>query len=102
MFKAIFATATAALVAVSFGSSAYAGLISNGTRNNGLSLNGWQNGMSINGIRENGWSNGVSVNGMGLNGIRENGWTNGLSLNGTAPAATSFEIDGIELPAHVR
>lgn len=83
MFKAIFATATAALVAVSFGSSAYAGLISNGTHANGLSLNGWQNGMS-------------------LNGIKENGWNNGMDLNGTAPAATSFEIDGIELPAHVR
>jgi len=53
--------------------------------------------MSLNGMGLNGWSNGMDLNGVGVN-----GWNHGMSLNGTAPGAGSFQIDAIELPAHVR
>ena len=86
MFKTIFTTAAAALVAVTFGASAHAGGPTNGTVG----------------------SNGISLNGLGINGITANAVTsnalgsNALNLNGTVPAASSFAIDGIELPAQAR
>lgn len=42
--------------------------------------------------------NGVEMNGLGWNGL---GW-NTFSKNGIAPAASSFAIEAIELPASVR
>ncbi len=94
MFKTIVATATAALVAVTFGASAQAGGFSGSMGANGTSMNGLAlNGMSI---------NGMSINGVKSNALHVNGWQNGIDLNGTAPAASSFAIDGIELPAQVR
>ena len=96
MFKTVVTTAAAALVALTFGASAHAGGPTNGTMGaNGISLNG----LSINGL---------SINGMGINGITANAVTsnalgsNALNLNGTVPAASSFAIDGIELPAQAR
>lgn len=94
MFKSVLATAAATLVAITFGASAYAGGPGGMVGSNGISLNG----MSLNGMG----LNGVKPNGMSLNGITANGWANGIELNGTAPAASSFAIDGIELPALVR
>ena len=96
MFKTVLATAAAALITVTFGASAYAGGPTNGSAgSNGTSLNG----LSINGLS----INGMGINGMGLNGITQNAITsNALNLNGTIPAASSFAIDGIELPAQVR
>ena len=91
MFKTVVTTAAAALVALTFGASAHAGGPTNGTIGaNGISLNG------------------LSINGMGLNGITANAVTsnalgsNALNLNGTVLAASSFAIDGIELPAQAR
>lgn len=90
MFKTVLATAAAALVAVTFGTSAYAGGPGNGsTGTNGISLNG----MSINGMGINGWANGINGNGI---------TANALGSNGTVPAASTFVIDGVELPAQAR
>ena len=80
MFKTVFATAAAALVAITFGASAHAGGFSGSTG-----------------------ANGTSMNGMSLNAITSNALgSNALHMNGTVPAASSFAIDGIELPAQVR
>ena len=90
MFKTIVATASFALLAVSMSSSAHAG---------GMKGTGGINGTSLNGL---------GINGMGLNAITANAitsnalGTNGVNSNGTAPAASSFTIDGVELPAQAR
>lgn len=78
MLKTIVATAT--LLTITFGASAYAGGYSGSMGANGISLNG------------------LGINGMGLNAIT----ANGVNPIGTAPAASSFAIDGIELPAQAR
>ena len=86
MFKTVLAATAAALVALTFGASAHAGGPTNGSAG----------------------SNGISLNGLGINGITANAVTsnalgsNALNLNGTVPAASSFAIDGIELPAQAR
>ena len=100
MFKTVVATAAAALVAVTFGTSAYAGGYSGSMGANGISLNG----MSINGINGNGMSlNAITGNGMSLNAITANGIDpNGVQLKGTTAPAPSFAIDGVELPAQAR
>lgn len=95
MFKIAFATATALLVAATFGASAHAGGPRNGSGGiNGISLNG----MSLNGLG----TNGIKTNAITSNALNLNGWQNGIELNGTAPVASAFAIDGIELPAQVR
>lgn len=66
----------------------------NGTSMNGMGLNG----MGINGVK----SNAITSNALHVNALHVNGWQNGIDLNGTAPAASSFAIDGVELPAQVR
>ena len=88
MFKTILATASAALLAVSFGASAHAGW-SNGVSLNGLSANGSINGLSSNGLSANG-----AINGLSANGVFETG--------GVPQRAPSFVIDGIELPIQAR
>lgn len=94
MFKTILATAAATLVAVTFGASAHAGGPGGMVGSNGTSLNGISvNGMGLNGIK---------TNALHMNALTTNGWQNGIELNGTAPAASAFAIDGIELPAQVR
>lgn len=105
MFKIAFATATAVLVAATFGASAHAGGPRNGSGGmNGTSMNGLApNGMSINGMGINGVkSNALHMNALHMNALHMNGWQNGIDLNGTAPAASAFAIDGVELPAQVR
>ena len=94
MLKTVLTTAAAALVAITFGASAHAGGFSGSTGANGTSMNGMSlNGMSLNGVKNNA---------LHMNALHMNGWQNGIELNGTAPAASSFAIDGIELPAQVR
>lgn len=85
MFKTVLTAAAAALVAITFGASAHAGGPSGSTGSNGTSTNG----MSL---------NAVTSNALGSNALH----VNALHVNGTAPAASSFAIDGIELPAQVR
>ena len=79
MFKTILATASAALLSVSFGSPAFADF-----HHNGLSSNG-----SINGLSSNG-----AINGLSSNGVFETGYV--------PQRAPSFVIDGIDLPIQAR
>jgi hypothetical protein len=95
MFKSIIAVASFTLLTVAAVSSAHAGRMSGSGGVNGISLNG----LSINGMG----LNALTANGMSLNGTASNSFLpNGVHLNGAAPAASSFAIDGIELPAQAR
>ena len=98
MPKSVLAITATAAAAITFASSAHARVDTPGGNNgpsiNGLSINGiLPNGVDPNGISLNGWANGINANGI---------TANALGANGTVPAATTFAIDGIELPAQAR